>query len=74
MKKKYIKIKFNSDNDLSLKEKLGYYGIIIVVRPTFNEGNKYTSQVLSNYCWYKFSEKDKNDWLWWNWCLRKHRY
>ena len=50
MKKKYIKIKFNSDNDLSLKEKLGYYGIIIVVRPAFNEGNKYTSQVLSNYC------------------------
>ena len=50
MKKKYIKIKFNSDNDLSLKEKLGYYSIIIVVRPTFNEGNKYTSQVLSNYC------------------------
>ena len=43
---KYIKIKYNSDGDLSLKKTLELYNMTIVVRTDFYEGNKYYQQVF----------------------------
>ena len=39
--KKYMKIKFNSDDDLPLKKTLKLYKMVIVVRFVYHEGNKY---------------------------------
>ena len=36
-----MKIKFNSDDDLSSKKTLELLNMVIVVRSVFNEGNKY---------------------------------
>ena len=41
---KYMKIKSNSDDDLSLKKTLEIYNMVIVNRPAFHEGNKYYPQ------------------------------
>ena len=41
-----MKIKFNLDDDLSLKRTIEFYNIIIVVRFVFDEANKYYSQVF----------------------------
>ena len=38
--KKYIKIKFNSDDDLPLNKTLKSHNIAIVVRDIFHEDNK----------------------------------
>ena len=38
--KKYMKIKFNSDDDLSLNKTLKSHNIAIVVRDIFHEDNK----------------------------------
>ena len=38
---KYMKIKFNLDDDLTLKKTLELPKMIIVVRVVFHEGNKY---------------------------------
>ena len=38
--KKYMKIKFNSDDDLPLNKTLKSHNIAIVVRTIFNEDNK----------------------------------
>ena len=38
--KKYIKIKFNSDDDLPLNKTLKSHNIAIVVRTIFHEDNK----------------------------------
>ena len=43
---KYIKIKFNSDDDLSLKKTLEFAKMIVAARAVFDEGNKYYSQVF----------------------------
>ena len=53
--KKYKKIKFNSDDDLTLKEKLEHYNMIMVVRSIFHESNKYYPQVFLDECLYKLS-------------------
>ena len=37
---KYIKITFQSDDDLHLKKTLGFQNIIIVIGSIFHEGNK----------------------------------
>ena len=50
---KYVKIKFNSDYDLTLKKKLKLYNMVIVHRSVFYEGNKYYEQVFSDECLYK---------------------
>ena len=47
---KYIKITFNSSNDLLLKERLKFYNMMIVVRSVFHEGNKYFPQFFVNEC------------------------
>ena len=44
--KKYMKIKFNSDDDLPLNKTLKLYNMIIVVKSDFHEGNKYYPQVF----------------------------
>ena len=36
-----MKIKFNSDDDLSSKKTLELLNMVTVVRSVFNEGNKY---------------------------------
>ena len=41
---KYMKIKFNSDDDVPLKKALELYNMVIVVRSIFHEGNKYYPQ------------------------------
>ena len=43
---KYIKIKLNSDNDLSLKKMLELLKLIIAVRVVFDEDKKYYQQVF----------------------------
>ena len=35
---KYMKIKFNSDGDLSLKKALKLYNMVIIARSVFNDG------------------------------------
>ena len=40
---KYMKIKFNSGDDLPLKKTLELYNMVIVVRSVFHECNKYYS-------------------------------
>ena len=39
--KKYMKIKYNLDDDLPLNEMIELRKMIIVVRSDFHEGNKY---------------------------------
>ena len=43
---KYMKIKFNSDDDLPLKKTLELYNMVIIVRSIFHEDKKHYSQVL----------------------------
>ena len=43
---KYVKIKFNSDDNLPLNKILKLHNIIIVVRSVFQEDNKYYLQVF----------------------------
>ena len=38
---KYMKIKFNSDDDLPLNKMLKRYNMVTVVRFVFDEGSKY---------------------------------
>ena len=42
----FMKIKFNSDNDLSLKKLLELYNMIKVAKSVFREGSKYYPQVF----------------------------
>ena len=53
---KYIKIRFYSDDDLTLKKLLDLYVVIIVIRSVFYDGDKYFSQVSLNDWFYKLSE------------------
>ena len=48
--KKYMKIKFNSDDDLPFKKTLALYNMIIVVRSVFHEDNKYYPKVFLDAC------------------------
>ena len=50
---KYMKIKFNSDNELSLKKTIEILTITIVVRAIFHENNKHYPQVFLDECLYK---------------------
>ena len=51
--KKYMKIKFNSDDELPLKNTVKIPSKIRVVRIVFYENNKYYPQVFSDECLYK---------------------
>ena len=50
---KYIKIKFNSDDDLPLNKTLKLYNMVIIIRSEFREGNKYYQQEFLEECLYK---------------------
>ena len=48
--KKYMKIKFNSDNDLPLNKTIEILNVTIVPRTVFYENNKYYPQVFLDEC------------------------
>ena len=47
---KYIKIKFNSDDELPLNKTIEIPSMIIVVRAVFHENNKYYPQAFLDEC------------------------
>ena len=49
-----MKIKFNSDNDLSLKKPLKFRGMTIVIRSVFEKGDKLYPEVFLNDALYEF--------------------
>ena len=49
----YMKIKFNSDDELHLTKTIEIPTITIAVRAVFHENNKYYSQVSFDECLYK---------------------
>ena len=48
---KYMKIRFNSNDDLCLKKTLELPNIILVVKAVFHEDNKYYLLVFLHECW-----------------------
>ena len=53
LEKKFIKTKFNSDNNLSLNKLLEIHNLTKVVRSVFQEDNKYYSQIFLDECLYE---------------------
>ena len=51
--KDYMKIKFDSDDDLPLNKMLKLHMLTIIVRSVFEEDGKYYSQVLLDECLYE---------------------
>ena len=50
---KYMKIKFDSDDNLPLNKTIEIYNVTIVVRAIFYENNKYYPRVFLDECVYK---------------------
>ena len=50
---KYMKIKFNLDDELPLNKTIEIPSMIIVVRAIFHENNKYYQQVFLDACLYR---------------------
>ena len=50
---KYMKIKFNSDDELPLNETIQIFSMIIAVRAVFHENHKYYPQFILEKCFYK---------------------
>ena len=50
---KYMKIKFNSDDELPSNKTIEIPSMIIVVRAIFQENKKYCPQVFLDECFYK---------------------
>ena len=50
---KYIKIKFNSDDELPLNKMIEISSMIIVAKTVFHKNNKYYPQVFLEECLYK---------------------
>ena len=51
--KDFIKIKFNSDDNLSLNKMLKLHMLTVIDRPVFEEDGKYYPQVFSDECLYE---------------------
>ena len=51
--KDYMKIKFNSDDDLPLNKTLKLHMFTIIVRSVFEEDGKYYPQVFLDDCLYE---------------------
>ena len=51
--KDYMKIKFNSDDNLSLNKQLKFPRVKIIVRRVFEEDGKYYPQVFLDECLYE---------------------
>ena len=49
----YMKIKFNSDNDLPLNKPLKFHAMTIIIRSVFEEGGKLYPQVYLDECLYE---------------------
>ena len=52
--KKYMKVKFNSDDQLPLNKMIEIPSMIIVVRAAFHKNNKYYPEVSLDGCLYEF--------------------
>ena len=50
---KYMKIKFDSDDVSPLDKRIKIRSIIVVVRATFHENNKYYPHIFLDECLYK---------------------
>ena len=57
--KDYMKIKFNSDDELPLNKMLKLHMLTIIVRSVFEEDGKYYPQVFLDKCLYEMLEYDK---------------
>ena len=55
-KKDYMKIKFNSDDDLPLNKPLKFHAMTIIIRSVFEEGGKLYPQVFLDDCLYQLEE------------------
>ena len=70
---KYMKIKFNSDDELPLNKTIEIPTMKIVVRAVFHENNKYYPQVFLDKCLcklqiiWKYYVMEKLT-FWRNWC------
>ena len=53
MKKKFVKIKFNSDDNLPLNKMLKLLMLTVVVMSLFEEDSKYYLQVFLDECLYE---------------------
>ena len=53
--KKFLKIKFNPNDDLHLKKTLELHNIIIVVVSVFHNTNKYYLRIFLDECLYKLA-------------------
>ena len=51
--KEYMKIKFNSDDDLPLNKQLKFFNLTIIVRTIFEEDGKYYPQIFLHHCLYE---------------------
>ena len=51
--KDYMKIKFNSDDDLPLNKQLKFINLTIIVRTVFEEDNKYYPPIILDECLHK---------------------
>ena len=52
-KKEYMKIKFESNDNLPLNKTLKLYNLTLIVRSIFQENNKYYRQVFLDVCLYE---------------------
>ena len=64
--KDYMKIKFNSDDDLPLNKPLQFHSLIIIIRSVFEEGGKLYPQVFLDNTLYELNV--------WNARIRQNRY
>ena len=53
--KDYMKIKFNSDDDLPLNKPLQFHSLIIIIRSVFEEGGKLYPQVFLDDALYELN-------------------
>ena len=55
-RKDYIKIKFNSEDDLPLNKPLKFHAMTIIIRSVFEKGSKLYPQVFLNDTLYELQE------------------
>ena len=53
MKKNYLKIIFNSDDDLPLNKILKLHNLTVIVRSVFEKDGKHYPQIFLDECLYK---------------------
>ena len=68
--KDYMKIKFNSDDDLPLNKQLKFHNMAITIRSVFEEDGKRYPQVFLDDTLYELNIY-KYDRIWKNWYFRR---